>query len=480
MHKGIVMEMTDRHIVVMRSDGKFDRISRKSRACEIGEEIVYASSGINWRSPSVAGRSAIAAAVIFCLVLFASFSGKLGSPEVAAYISMDINPSVEMGIDIDENVLELRGLNEDGVALIESVEFKGKKLEQVTEKLLDKAEQKALANGEAEIVIASTVVQPGSKLDDESIAAKLKEQVAKHIETTHPQQVKQYQITAFAAPEEVREAAIQNGVSTGKYSVYLNAKNSGADVTLEELKKNSVLKISKIKPEVAQSIQLHSLPTKDGLKKLMQEEKTGELDKKVAEKKAGLDKRTAPNGRTNKDDSKKPGLTGSSPDDKNDENDHSDDRKNTNANTKLPTGTTKPSAGGQGSSRDDNKKDSRKDNNADKKDNTNNKKDNSDDKKDSNNKKDNSDSSKRDNNDDKKDNNDDKIKEEAKRLEDLRKQAEEKKQQEEERRKKQEEDRKLQEESKKKQEDDRKKQEQKNNASKSDDAKSNDNDKKDD
>lgn len=54
MHKGIVMEMTDRHIVVMRSDGKFDRISRKTRACEIGEEIVYASSGINWRSPSVA------------------------------------------------------------------------------------------------------------------------------------------------------------------------------------------------------------------------------------------------------------------------------------------------------------------------------------------------------------------------------------------------------------------------------------------
>ncbi len=235
----------------------------------------------------------------FCLVLFASFNGKLGSPEVVAYISMDINPSVEMGIDIDENVLELRGLNEDGIALVESLEYKGKKLEQVTEGLLDKAEQKALAGGEAEIVITSTVVQEGSKVNDESLAAKLKQQVTKHIETTHPQQAKSYQIAAFAAPAEVREAANQNGVSTGKYSVYLNAKNSGADVTLEELKKESVLKISKSKPDIAQSIRLNQLPTKADLKQLVKQEKAGELDKKVAEKKTetGSGKGTTSNGR---------------------------------------------------------------------------------------------------------------------------------------------------------------------------------------
>ncbi|MFE5323813.1 anti-sigma factor domain-containing protein [Paenibacillus sp. NPDC056579] len=309
MNKGIVMEMTDRSIIVMRQDGKFDKISRKNRSCEIGEEIIYAQSGVNWRSPSVAGRSAFVAAVVFCLVLFASFAGRLGSSEVVAYVSLDINPSVEMGIDEKKQVLELRGLNDDGSALIQEVNYKGKTLENVTASLLDKAEQKSLAKGEASIVIASSVVTEKSSVNDAQIAEKLRQQVTDHIKLTHPEQVSSYQVEAFAAPQEVREEASKSGVSMGKYTVYLNAKSNGIDVKIDDLKKESIHQIVKNNPENKTAVvQPDKTPTKSDIRKWIEEERSGELDKKLQEKKKEQDTKSAS---SSKNDAKKPGTNGS-------------------------------------------------------------------------------------------------------------------------------------------------------------------------
>ena len=70
-----------------------------------------------------------------------------------AYVTIDINPSVEIGIDNDEVVQDLNGLNSDGDDLIQTLVFKGKSLEDVTSDILDKAEQGALAKGEGDIII---------------------------------------------------------------------------------------------------------------------------------------------------------------------------------------------------------------------------------------------------------------------------------------------------------------------------------------
>lgn len=376
MNKGIVMEITEKNIIVMRKDGRFQRLARKKRSCEIGDEITYADEGINWRSPSVAGRSAIVAAVIFCLVLFASFQGKLGSQEVVAYISIDINPSVEIGIDIRERVLELRGLNEDGVELIQAVDYKEKPLETVTAGILNRAEQTAFSKGEAEIVIASTVIQPDSKVVDTQIAEKLRLQVKEYIQTSHPTQVESYQVASFVAPQEVREAASQNGVSMGKYTVYLNAKSSGSAVTLDELKTKSVLNISKANPEVAQIMVPDRFPTKADIKLLVEEEKSGELDKRLQERlknreKADTNKHNTvsrPDNNDPKNDQKNsivPSVSGKN------NKDNDDDSKNSRDVNVRPgssnSSVTIPGAVRQGDKKDDedNKDDRKRNNNRD-------------------------------------------------------------------------------------------------------------------
>jgi hypothetical protein len=316
MDKGIVMEINESNIIVMTSSGRFDKLPRGSRACEVGEEIVYAETVMpRFKVPPLAIASGLIAAMVLCFVLITGLRGTTANGEVVAYVSIDINPSVEIGIDSQEIVRDLRGINTDGVELIASLSYQGKTLEEVTSAILDRAEQGALAKGEGDIVISSTVVQDNANINDEAIADKLRQQVNKHIALTHPTQVKNYEVTAFASPQEVREEAKVSGVSTGKYAVYLNALNNGTKVSRDDIQNLSIHQLAKENGGISKLIDPGKPITKSVLKELVVEEKNGKLAEKLQEKedrKSG----TTDNNKSNEINNNK-GKNNDSNDDKN-------------------------------------------------------------------------------------------------------------------------------------------------------------------
>lgn len=190
MNKGIVMEISDSSIIVMSPEGRFEKLPRGTRNCEVGEEILFAPATKRFRVPQIGILSGLAAAIVLCFVLVSTLTGSVPGGQVVAYVTIDINPSIEIGIDNEEVVQDLQGLNSDGDELISTLVYKGKSLEAVTSDILDKAEQGALAKGEGDIIISSTVVEQKSAVNDEAIATKIKNQVNKHIESAHPEQVK--------------------------------------------------------------------------------------------------------------------------------------------------------------------------------------------------------------------------------------------------------------------------------------------------
>jgi hypothetical protein len=285
MNKGIVMEVGEGSIIVMNASGRFDQLPRGNRNCVVGEEILYAGTKPRRRVPFIAAASGLVAAVVLGLVLVTGLSGNKANGEVVAYVSIDINPSVEMGIDMKEIVRDLRGLNTDGINLIDSLNYQGKKLDVVTADILDKAEQGALAKGEGDIIISSTVVQGTTKVNDETIADQLKQQVTKHIADAHPAQVQNYEVTAFAAPPELREEAKVSGVSAGKYAVYLNALNNGTKVSLDEIQNLSIHQIAKDNGGINKVIDPAQPISKKSLKQLLDDEKSGKLSEKVQQMK---------------------------------------------------------------------------------------------------------------------------------------------------------------------------------------------------
>jgi hypothetical protein len=306
MNKGIVMEINESNIIVMTSSGRFDKLPRADRACEVGEEIVYSDAVAPRRKvPPLAIASGLVAAVVLCFVLITGLQATTANAEVVAYVSIDINPSIEIGIDRQEIVRDLRGINADGIELIATLKFKGKNLEEVTSAILDKAEQGALAKGEGDIVISSTIVGDKATLNDEAIADKLRIQVAKHIESAHPAQVKNYEVTAFAAPIEVRNEAKISGVTAGKYAVYLNALSNGTQVTIEEIQNKSIHQLAKGNGGMSALVDPVNPITKSALKVLVDEEKSGKLAEKAQEKDKNNNTKTDNTNKNNDNNSSK-------------------------------------------------------------------------------------------------------------------------------------------------------------------------------
>lgn len=281
MNKGIVMEMSDRHVIVMTPKGDFRRLPRDSRTCEIGEEILFAEPPVRRNVPAMAKLSGLVAAVVLCIAVFAGVTDFTGKNDVVAYVSMDINPSVEMGIDSAEKVRDLRGLNEDGKQLIAGLDYKGKDMDAVAEAILQKAEQGPLAKGEGDIIIASSAVKETNQIDDTAIADKLKAQVSKYLKEEHPNDADKYEVTAFAAPAEIRQEAESQGLSTGKYAIYLAAKSRGSAVPLDEFKTESIYQIAKANGGIDTLIDPQNLPEKAAFKQLLEEEKSGKLTEKA-------------------------------------------------------------------------------------------------------------------------------------------------------------------------------------------------------
>ncbi|WNR43693.1 anti-sigma factor domain-containing protein [Paenibacillus roseipurpureus] len=364
MNKGIVMELSENSIIVMNAEGRFEKLPRGTRSCELGEEILYAPVKRRLRVPQMAILSGLAAAIVVCFVLVSTLTGNGPGNSVVAYVTIDINPSVEIGIDNKEVVRDLHGLNRDGEQLIESLVFEGKSLADVTSAILDKAEQGALAKGEGDIIISSTVVGPKSNVNDEAIASKLKAQVNKHIEDSHPDQVKNFEVQAFAAPQEVRKEAQASGISAGKYAIYLNAMDNGVKVSLDDIKSTSIHNLAKENGGIQSFVKPDRPIDKNSLERLLADEKSGKLSERVQQ----MAEKSGSNNGSNKDNEK----------DKNNNGKNSNNGNNT-GNTSHGQ-VTKPTATPKNNRDDSNKNDNNGRNNSN--DRNSNNKDNKDNSKD--------------------------------------------------------------------------------------------------
>ncbi|MBB3108682.1 hypothetical protein FHS18_000710 [Paenibacillus phyllosphaerae] len=246
MNRGVIMEVGKRFAVVMTPDGEFRRI-RAAADMAVGEEIrledVTESPGrafaLKWKF------SAGAAAAAVVLLLCVPWLTKFGSPDqaVAAYLTMDINPSIELAVDNEENVLGLLPLNPDAKKLAEGLTYKGQPVEVVAASIMERVENAHyFDSGDGDVVITSILVGQGDETYESELTAHVQTAVQESLASHDESGTRTVQVTTVSAPEEVREVAKKSGVSSGKMAYYLLAKSEGHDVDLEELRHTSIHK----------------------------------------------------------------------------------------------------------------------------------------------------------------------------------------------------------------------------------------------
>jgi hypothetical protein len=238
------MEITEDYVTMLTPEGEFLRARHEQRQYELGEEILFfplmheqpLTSPVkrkrhSWRLPMV---SFVAAAM-----LLLSFIPYYMQQQVYAYMSIDINPSLELGVNRQFEVVEVHIFNEEAKTLLKSIEdWDHKPVQDVTSQILKTSEQQGYLKREKKVFIA-TVFKREKRA--------YKEQLLANIRTvTKEWEQKDYKIETAKSSLEIREKAEELGISTG---TWLKREKSNHDYSVKPAETSK-----HVKPKVPQQV----------------------------------------------------------------------------------------------------------------------------------------------------------------------------------------------------------------------------------
>ncbi|MGM0789257.1 MAG: anti-sigma-I factor RsgI family protein [Bacillota bacterium] len=219
MKKGVILEIEGRFMTMLTPEGEFLRALNTEGHHQIGEEIYFypvenaEKDGKGLFSRLAARKKLIAAAAMACLLVLSLVIPFNNNSEVYAYMTIDVNPSIELGVDKELSVVELQSYNQEGRKLLSLLEdWKGKSAGYVTRKILSLAQQQGYLREHEEMIIASVLKKEVSK--DSTESKKLNSQVESIKETAEAENL---EVKVVEATEGEREKAKEKGLTAGKF-----------------------------------------------------------------------------------------------------------------------------------------------------------------------------------------------------------------------------------------------------------------------
>lgn len=236
MGKGILLEVEGRNGVVLTPKGEFKRVPLpRRRSHDVGDEVAYdETSGLRW------GWVAAAAAVL--LMLFSPFGYQTWAlAQPAALVLIDINPSIELTVNGRQQVLDARGLNADGEAVLQAITWRKRPVDEVTREITAEAvaEGRLDPGSEASAVVVA-VAPVGEREIPAQIAAEIvnRSRVAVQSEVqaqaaAKGQEPKTQIASVEVTREEVRQAKEQ-GLTVPKMVILREVKDSHPEVEVDD------------------------------------------------------------------------------------------------------------------------------------------------------------------------------------------------------------------------------------------------------
>ena len=224
-NRGIVLEVGKNSVTVLTSDGRYRRLPRRGHV-QIGQEYCYSTSARPW----------MAAAAMFML-LFASSLVYLAAPgSPVAYVTVDINPSLELGISAKHNVVSVQALNEDAAILLSELKLKGQSLDEALANILEAAKKKQYLNTETPGIVISGSPAGNKEANLGQIESILENTAEKFLD----ENASRVAVAVVTANRSQREEAQKLGLSVGKYTVYRDAQDRGINLQVEELQTKGI------------------------------------------------------------------------------------------------------------------------------------------------------------------------------------------------------------------------------------------------
>ncbi|BCC94946.1 MULTISPECIES: anti-sigma-I factor RsgI family protein [Bacillus] len=208
MNKGIVMDIKKHSVVVLTPNGEFITCKRKGDSCMIGEEISFdeqEQKASRFSIPYFLKPASLLVACFLCALLFF-----YNQPEekVFAYVSVDINPSLEVSVTKDLRVIDLQACNDDGRRILKELkQWENKQLQEVIRTIIKQSQEDKYLTNDKQVMLTAIAKD---KLLEPQLEKAMKE-LKKEYELKHI--TVEYQNSTM----QVRENARKAGVGTGVY-----------------------------------------------------------------------------------------------------------------------------------------------------------------------------------------------------------------------------------------------------------------------
>lgn len=176
-------------------------------------------------------RRVLAAVCVMAVVLLGAggYAGYSWMLAPVSYVSIDVNPSVELVLNRIDRVVSTAAYNPEGEKLLDGLSLRGKTYMQAIEQIAASDVIKKYLSSDEELVL--TVAADGKK---ERVLTAGVEQSCRHIG---------HGSRSVSVDLSVAEQAHGSGLSIGKYSAYLQLSQYDESVTVEECRHMSMTQI---------------------------------------------------------------------------------------------------------------------------------------------------------------------------------------------------------------------------------------------
>lgn len=249
------MEVNKRFLTVLTPEGEFLRARNNSPHYQLGQEITF-TSVTQKEKEKIAfltffrGRFVLPAAValMFAFLFFIPF---YQNNQVYAYLSIDINPSIELGINKKYEVIELKSYNDDGAKVIKQIQdWKHQEVDEVVEHLVGEIKKQGYMKSKQRIVVATVYAKEELPEEDKQLKQEMKE--IKEVITAE-----NLELTVVEGTQTEREKAITEGLTTGLYKekkMKKQAAEKGNSVHVEEEMNRSVETVPSVQEEKTKNV----------------------------------------------------------------------------------------------------------------------------------------------------------------------------------------------------------------------------------
>lgn len=222
------MEVNNSTMVIMTKNGEFKKVKKPNYAVQIGMEYTVTKDKKDYSIMDLFSRRLAVAILTIVLILPGTFGYAYFKP--AGYVNVDINPSLEITINMFNRVIDVKALNTDGEIVKGSgLKINNDKLVDGIESIVEKAEELGYIKTEKESHILITVTD--SKKAEEEVKS-IKEDLKDKGYIT---------ISILSADNEEHEEASSKGISTAEIILDKMIESD------EELDDDIVKSISKFK-----------------------------------------------------------------------------------------------------------------------------------------------------------------------------------------------------------------------------------------